>query len=205
ALLVAAASAAHLLNVGLSLGGVTRWDLTARLIAVGYAGLGLTVVAGLVLGLNHIYPILPGSFFARLHAHVHLALVGWVAPMVLGVAARVYPMFLLAPEPAGWCSSLQFWGLALGVPAVVIGILAAPPLTAAGAIAVAAAALAHVMWIGRMVRRRKRPHLDWGLPLGLTGPPVFLPPVRVGVGLAVVLIPGPRPAPGYAPAWPGPG
>ena len=40
------------------------------------------------------------EFIPTLHAHVHLALLGWVTPMIFGVTARVYPMFLLAPEPA---------------------------------------------------------------------------------------------------------
>ena len=38
--------------------------------------------------------------------------------MVMGVAARAYPMFLLAPEPGGWPERVQFWGLVLGVPVV---------------------------------------------------------------------------------------
>ena len=51
-----------------------------------------------------IWPFLPGDHFADLHAHVQLALLGWVAPMILGVSARVYPMFLLAPAPRRWAA-----------------------------------------------------------------------------------------------------
>ena len=143
AAMFAAGAGVHLINVLLTLRGVDRSRFTARLVLLAYAGLALTVGFGLLLGADHIVKILPGDVFSTLHAHVHLALLGWVMPMVLGVAARVYPMFLLAPEPRGWPERLQFWGLALGVPAVVLGLLLlGPSLVIAGAFAVATAAAA---------------------------------------------------------------
>ncbi len=139
--LFAAGVVLHLMNVALTLRGFDRWDFTARLIVLAYAGLALTVVFGLLLGGDRVVKVLPGDFFATLHAHVHLALLGWVMPMVLGVAARVYPMFLLAPEPRGWPERLQFWGLAIGVPAVTLGLLLrVPAAEISGALAVTGAA-----------------------------------------------------------------
>jgi hypothetical protein len=198
AALVAVGSTAHLLNVGRTLHGYTQWDFTARLVALGYAGLALTIVFGLGLGADRIWTFLPGQFFARLQAHFHLALLGWVTPMVLGVAARVYPMFLLAPEPTGWPARLQFWGLASGVPAVVIGLLAGSTLIAAGATAVAVAAFGHAMWVVRMVRRRKRPQLDSGLRFVLTGTAFLLPATGLGLAFGFDVISGPRLALAYA-------
>jgi hypothetical protein len=129
---------------------------------------------------------------------VHLALLGWVLPMVIGVAARVYPMFLLAREPAGWPGRVQLWGLGLGVPAVVLGILASPVLLAAGALLVGAAVLAHVVWIGAMVRGRRRPALDWGLRFVLTGALALVPASALGLALALDVLAGPRVALAYA-------
>ncbi len=190
--LLAAGSAAYLLNVGMSLRGFTQWSFTARLIVLGYVGLALTVLFGLTLGADRIWGFLPGQFFPTLQAHFHLALLGWVMPMVLGVAARVYPMFLLAPEPAGWPARLQLWGLASGVPAVVLGLLGVPALVGPGAVAVALAALGHAVWVVRMVRQRKRPQLDWGLSFVLTGTVFLLPVTSLGLGLALDLFSGPR-------------
>src|SRR5262249_36936755 len=107
AALVALGVGAHLVNVALTVRGLQRWTLTARMVTTALAGLGLTTVVGFVLGLDKIFRFLPGALFANLHAHVHLALLGWVLPMMIGVAARVYPMFLLAPEPAGWPGRVQ--------------------------------------------------------------------------------------------------
>lgn len=190
--------AAHLLNVAASLRGFERRNFTARLVIVGYAGLGLTVLFGLILGADRIWKFLPGQFFPTLHAHFHLALLSWIAPMVFGVAARVYPMFLLAPEPDGWPGALQFWGLVLGVPAVVLGLLGVPGLTLPGALAVTGAAAGHARWVAGFAQRRRRPRLDWGLRFVLTGTAFLLPAASMGLGFALDLLSGPRAALAYA-------
>ena len=188
----------HMVNAVLSVRGLASWTFTARLVALAHVGLGLTALFGTLLGVDKVVRILPGSLFPNLHAHVHLALLGWVLPMVIGVAARVYPMFLLAREPAGWPGRVQLWGLGVGVPAVVLGILASRVLLAAGALAVAAAVLAHVAWVHDMVRGRRRPALDWGLRFVLTGALALVPATALGVALALDVLAGPRVALAYA-------
>lgn len=196
--LLAIGIALHLLNIGMSLRGFTRWTFTARLVVLAYCGLALTTVFGVALAVNRVWPFLPGELFPTLHAHVHLALLGWVAPMILAVAARVYPMFFLAPAPRRWHAFLQLWGLTAGVPAVVLGLLGVPGLLVAGSLAVAAAAGAHVAWACEMAWGRKRPGLDWGLRFVLTAT-AFLPPAAVlGVALATDRLAGPRVALAYA-------
>ena len=198
AALVALGAGMHVVNVALSLRGFDRWSFTARLVVLGHVGLALTVVFGFVLALNHLRPLLPGAFFPTLHAHVHLALACWIAPMLMGVSARVYPMFLLSPEPRGWPGRLQLWGLAVGAPVLVTGLMAAPELIAPGAAALAAAVAGHVAWVISMARGRKRPGLDWGLRFALTAAG-FLPLGTVlGLALAFDLLSGPRVALAYA-------
>ncbi len=160
AALVGLGAGMHVVNVALSLRDFGRWTFTARLVVLGHVGLSLTIFFGFALALNHLWPFLPGEFFPTLHAHVHLALAWWIAPMLMGVSARVYPMFLLAPEPRGWPGRIQLWGLAVGAPVLVTGLLAARGLIAPGAAALAAAAAGHVVWVVSMARGRKRPRLD---------------------------------------------
>ena len=188
----------HLVNVTATIRGLTRWSFTARLVVLGYAGLGLTTAFGLTLGLDRLWKFLPGDFFSTLHAHVHLGLLGWVAPMILAVAARVYPMFLLAPEAGIWPARLQLWGLAVGAPAVVLGLLGIPGLTAPGALAVAVAAGGHAWWIVEVARRRRRPALDWGLRYALTATAFLVPASALGLALALDWLSGPRAALTYA-------
>ena len=194
---VGAGVAVHLINIALTVRGMRQWTFTARLVAMALGGLGLTTLAGVALGLDKICHVLPADLFANMHAHLHLGLLGWVLPMVIGVAARVYPMFLLAREPGGWPGRVQLGGLAFGVPAVVMGILASPALLGAGAVALTAAVLAHLVWVAGMVHTRKRPTLDRGLRLALLGTVALMPAAALGLALAFELIGGPRAAMAY--------
>ena len=198
AAMVAMGGAMHLVNVAMTLRGLGRWSFTARLMTMGFTGFELTAIFGLLLGADRIWKFLPGGFFPTLHAHFHLALLGWVAPMIMGVSARAYPMFLLAPEPDGWPERAQLWGLALGVPAVVGGLSAWPVLVLPGALAVGVAITGHLTWVSRMARRRRRPHLDWGLRFVLTGSAFLFVAASLGLGLALGLVSGPRVAIAYA-------
>ena len=71
--------AAHVVNVAVSLRGLARGTFTARLMAMALVGLAATTVFGALLGMQHVRAFLPVDFFSALHAHVHLALLGWVA------------------------------------------------------------------------------------------------------------------------------
>jgi hypothetical protein len=196
--LVALGTVAHLVNVAMSVRGLRQWTFTARLVAGALVGFALTLLFGLALAANHLWTFLPPVTFPLIHAHFHLALLGWVLPMVIGVAARVYPMFLLAREPGGWPGHAQSWGIGLGVPAVVIGILASRWLLVAGSLAVTAAVLGHGLWVLDMARTARRPRLDWGLRLVLAGALFMAPATLLGLALALDLVSGPRAALAYA-------
>jgi hypothetical protein len=128
-----------------------------------------------------------------------VALLGWIAPMIVGVGARVYPMFLLAPEPGGRGARVQSWGLGLGVPAVAAGLLLGrAPLLVPGALAVAAALAVHAAWVVGFARHGKRPALDRGLRFVLTGTACLAPAGLAGLALALGLASGPRVALAYA-------
>jgi hypothetical protein len=118
--------------------------------------------------------------------------------MVLGVGARVYPMFLLAHEPDGWPGRAQLWGLGVGVPLVVGGLLAEHWLVIPGALAVTAAVAGHAAWGLAALRGRRRPALDWGLRFVATGTAFLLPSTGLGLALAFDVVGGPRPALSYA-------
>lgn len=198
AALVGGGILAHVINVALSLRGLARWSFTARGVALALGGLALTVAFGVTLAMTHGAHVFPGGPLGAVHAHFHLALLGWIAPMIVAVAARVYPMFLLAPEPGGG-ASVQLGGLGLGVPAVFLGLLLGrPALVVPGAVLVAVALGVHVWWVVGFARRRKRPTLDWGLRFVLTGTACLAPLGILGLVLALGVESGPRVALAYA-------
>jgi hypothetical protein len=88
--LVTLGTIAHLVNAVMSVRGLRQWTFTAWLVAGALVGFALTLLFGLALAANHLWMFLPPATFPLIHAHFHLALLGWVLPMVIGVAARVY-------------------------------------------------------------------------------------------------------------------
>jgi hypothetical protein len=197
AALVAVSILAHVANTA---GAVARArpSFTARMMGVALAGLALTALFGTTLGADRLWRFLPTPFFATLHAHVQLALLGFVLPMVAGVAARVYPMFLLAPEPAGAGAAVQVLGIVGGVPVLVIGLLlGSHPAVVAGSVLVATAVVTHVHWVLGMTRAAKRPALDWSLRFVVAGALALVPTTVLGLGMAFDLGGGPRMAVTY--------
>jgi hypothetical protein len=188
AALVGVGALSHVVNISLSLRGLLRWTFIARSVVLGLAGLMLTVSFGVTLAATHGQDVFPGGILSAVHAHFHLALLGWITPMIVGVAARVYPMFLLAPEPGGHGARAQVWGLGLGVPAIVAGLLLGQtPLLMAGVTAVGVALAVHAAWVASFARHRKRPALDWGLRFVLTGTACLAP--TAALGLAILFYP----------------
>jgi hypothetical protein len=197
--LVALACGAHVLNVVMSIRDLRHWHFTARLVVIALGGLVAIVLFGLALALDKIWRFLPATLFPALHAHLHLAVLGWIAPMMIGVGARVYPMFLLARDPRGWPATAQVWGLGLGVPALVAGLLAdSTLLIVAGALGGTAAAVGHLVWLADMMRSRKRPRLDWGLRFVVTAAAFLSLGTVMGLGFAAGVLHGPRLGLAYA-------
>ena len=184
----------HVVNVGVSLRRIPHWTFTARMMAFGMAGLVAATLSGGALGAAHVVGPLPGALFPFLHGHVHLALLGWVAPVLLGVAARVYPMFLLAPGPGAASTAVQLGGLALGAPLVVTGLVTHEALTVVGALACVSALGAHALWVAALVRAARRPALDWALRFVVTAPLFLALAVMAGLALALDIVAGPRAA-----------
>jgi hypothetical protein len=198
-LLVVLAVAAHVVNIAATLRGLARWSFTARLVAGALVGLGAASLWGLALGINKVHPVLAGDFFGLLHAHVHLALLGWVLPMVFGVAARVYPLMVSAREPDGWPGAVQLGGLAVGVPALVAGLSwGLRPLVALGAVMVAAAVAAHLVRVVAIVAAARAGSIDRALRFALTGTLFVVPATLLGLALALDVVSGPRAALAYA-------
>ncbi|MGJ7029534.1 cytochrome C oxidase subunit I [Niabella hirudinis] len=55
-----------------------------------------TTIFGLLLVLNFSIPIFPRNSVDYLSIHAHLGIVGWFVMMVMGVGARLIPMFLIS-------------------------------------------------------------------------------------------------------------
>jgi hypothetical protein len=165
--------------------GLTWWTLVGAALS-----LAATIVIGLTLAGNLHRGFLGPHRFLALGVHLHLALAGWVFLVVIGVAHRLLPMFLLshgAPEWPGRVAAALTGGGALGLMLLHHFI----PLTAIyiPGLLIGAGALAFA-WQARLYfRHRVKRALDPGLRLagvavGFMALGVALAPFALGQGLA---------------------
>jgi hypothetical protein len=117
----------------------------------------LAVTMGVLLGFDKVYPFLPGYVLSNVFAHAHLAAVGWVCLMVIGLAYRLLPMLIPAASPAGPSIYASAILLETGVAGLFASLVLRSTfswLFALAIIAGFAAAGAHVVW---MLRNRRTP------------------------------------------------
>lgn len=186
----------HGVNVVRTIGPWRRAGPAERLLLVAQAGLALTAGVGVVLAAARAMSFPRIDALAVLHAHFHLGLLGWILPMVLGIAARAYPFLGLGAPPARRVLGLQVAGVTLGTPAVAAGLLGVPGVGLAGLLAVAASVLTHLTWVMGAWRARAAP-LDPALRLVLAGTALGGATAMLGVGLGLGLLGGPRAALAY--------
>lgn len=84
------------LNLGATLRQAGQRDLTWWALASACGFLVLTVVIGWALAANLRWGLMGGARLVALGTHLHVALVGWVLMVMVGVGHRLLPMFLLS-------------------------------------------------------------------------------------------------------------
>lgn len=175
-------------NLAATLRAVSERSLTWWALAGANVFLVVTPAYGLVLAVNLHHGILGAERFAILARHVHVAVAGVVLLVMVGVAQRLLPMFLLshgAGDRAGWAAvALLFTGASLL--AVPFGGLVTASL--AGAI-LATGVVAFLVQALSFYRHGKRRKADPGMRLAAAGliglaAAVFIAPFALHSGLA---------------------
>ena len=95
-LLVNGAIVLYLLNLTLSIQHSKGENVHALFIFTAAAWLLVTTGAGLLLVYNFTDPFLPADSLHYLSLHAHLGMGGWFLLLVLGVGARLIPLFLIS-------------------------------------------------------------------------------------------------------------
>ena len=112
---------------------------------------------GVLLGFDKVHHFLPGYVLSNVFAHAHLAAIGWVSMMVIGIAYRLLPMVIPAASPAGGTIYISALLLETGIAGLFVSLLlgsALAPMFAVLVISGFAAAGAHAAW---MLKRRRTP------------------------------------------------
>jgi hypothetical protein len=160
--------------------------------------LGVTLALGSSLAGNLRWHYLGAERFLAMSVHIHVATMGWVLLVMVGVAHKLLPMFLLshgASERPGWVS-LVLLGGGTGL-LVLLHHVITPRLTWTIAAMLALGLVAFLVQASLFFRHRRKPTLDPGLRLAATalvflGVALLLAPFHIHLGLS-----SPRVATGY--------
>ncbi len=192
-------------NLAATLRRAQQRDATWWALASAATSLVVTVVLGITLALNLSRGFLGPARFLALAVHVHVAAVGWVLLVMIGVGRHLLPMFLLSHGVGDRGNRLAVALVAAGVAWLVLFHHApvwvfVPP---AGGL-MAAGVVAFLVQAARLFRHSVRPHLDPGMrlaggALAFLGLALLLAPValwrgyadpRTAVAYVAALIPG---------------
>lgn len=108
-------------NLGATLWGAAHRDVTWWALAGADLYLCVTLVLGLALAGNLRWGYLGSARLTALGTHLHVALTGWVLLVMVGVAHRLLPMFLLSHGAKEWFAKAAVGLLAAGAAMLTVG------------------------------------------------------------------------------------
>jgi hypothetical protein len=126
-------------------------------VGLAFANLGLAATAGVLLGFDKVYRFLPGYVLTNVYAHAHLAAIGWVLMMAVGMAYRLFPMLLPSAMPSGSRVMATAVLLEIGAIGLFGSLIAQSAMTAIFAATTAAGVAVFVANVRWMRRHRKAP------------------------------------------------
>jgi hypothetical protein len=161
----------------------------ARLpVALAIVNLYLAGGLGVMLGVHKHRPFLPFAQLDGVHAHVHLAAVGFATLMVVGVGYRMLPMVFPSAMPRGGLVLASSLALEAGALGLAFAFLFAKPLLVPFALVTVAGVGLFFTRVAFMLRHRRpapqaRPRPDWAALQALSA----LASLAISAGLGVAL------------------
>jgi hypothetical protein len=159
-------------NVSLALHRARERDVIWAAIAIALAFLASTLVLGLVLVDSLQTGFLAVTRVRVLTVHLHVALIGWVLMMIVGISHRLLPMFLLSHGADTRWTGRALALLAVGVVTLAAGVLCGfvdthrdvqRALMWAGVVLIDGGVVCFLVQARLLFAARIRPRLDAGL------------------------------------------
>lgn len=143
------------------------WGVRLHVI-LAFVNIVTAAALGMLLGFDRSRGFLPVSPLAMMFAHAHLAAVGWVAMLVIGLSYRLIPMMLPAEMPFGRSLAISAILIEAGLATLTVRLLIDSTETWVGALLIVGGLLSFMLHVRRMVgRRRPRPPAlparDWSI------------------------------------------
>lgn len=157
-------------NVAATLPRARSRDVTWAAIAIAMTYLSSTLALGVVLLHNIHTGFIAAARLRVLATHLHVAIVGWALIMIVGVAHRLLPMFLLAHGANARWTKRAIVLLACGLPLLAFGINAQLSAASWTAVALMEAGLACFIYQAvSFFRVRVRKRVDVGMRFAAAG------------------------------------
>jgi cbb3-type cytochrome oxidase subunit 1 len=102
-------------NIVATLKKVKKWNLTGLYLAAAIFHLVVTAIAGLLLAINLAHPYIKLDHLQYLNLHAHVAFIGWISMVVMGITYKLIPMFTLSHGFSLTNGKLAFWLINLGL------------------------------------------------------------------------------------------
>jgi hypothetical protein len=149
---------------GLS-GSTAPWGVKLHVV-LAFANILLAAGFGILMGLDRTRSFLGITPLVSAYAHAHLAAIGWVTMMAVGLSYRLIPMFVPAAMPSGRGLALSAILIELGLAVLFTAIVTRSPWLPAGAVLITAGLGSFVRQIRAAVRHKMPrppalPARDW--------------------------------------------
>jgi hypothetical protein len=123
-------------------------------------------VFGILIGVDRSRGLVGLGSIPAVYAHAHLAAIGWVMLMVIGLSYRLLPMMVPAAMPSGRGALLSALFIETGLTVLFLTLLEGSDWLMVGAVLIVAGIAAFVGQIGRIIRSRRPrppalPRRDW--------------------------------------------
>src|SRR6185312_14382219 len=162
--LVALGVALAVANIAATLPRARRHDVTWAGIAIAITYLSVALLLGALLFHNLRTGAIAAVRIRVLATHLHVAIVGWVLVMIVGVSHRLLPMFLIARGADTRWTARALASLAAGVPVLGAGFLThRAPVVWMGAAVLDLGIAFFLYQASCFVRARVRKRIDIGM------------------------------------------
>lgn len=173
------------LNLFLTTRQTKSWFIEADFILTSGLWLLLTGIIGLLMAFNFSYPFLKETHLHYLKLHAHVGMAGWFLLLIIGVGAKLLPMFLLTHHLPAKLLSWSYYLINLGLLLFSIDhLFLHTPYQLVYGLAVGVGMLLFGLFVLQAYRRRVRKNLDAGMRQSLVGVALMVLPVVLAVALS---------------------
>lgn len=104
----------HAYNIYKSISG-GKSSIITDIMLMAHAWLFITGTIGLLLLINLVYPLFPEEHLHYLKIHAPIGMAGWFLQLIIGVSARLVPMFILSRKENAKLLNITFYTLNAGL------------------------------------------------------------------------------------------